>query len=158
MNGVKMTDARWIFVIDILKKPGVLNSVTGVFTNWGTNLETTMLNDLGPEGSNGKLILSFACSRRKMQILERTVSRLSRVVALQSYPYETHELRMIAACHVPLGYKAEEKQNVDIEYLEKLGDKQVIYITGTVADVDAYLKPMMERKEILELLITILTV
>ena len=153
-----MTDARWIFVIDILKKPGVLNSVTGVFTNWGTNLETTMLNDLGPEGSNGKLILSFACSRRKMQILERTVSRLSRVVALQSYPYETHELRMIAACHVPLGYKAEEKQNVDIEYLEKRGDKQVIYITGTVADVDAYLKPMMERKEILELLITILTV
>ena len=158
MNGVKMTDARWIFVIDILKKPGVLNSVTGVFTNWGTNLETTMLNDLGPEGSNGKLILSFACSRRKMQILERTVSRLSRVVALQSYPYETHELRMIAACHVPLGYKAEEKQNVDIEYLEKRDDKQVIYITGTVADVDAYLKPMMERKEILELLITILTV
>ena len=153
-----MTEARWIFVIDILKKPGVLNAVTGVFTNWGTNLETTMLNDLGPEGSNGKLILSFACTHRKMQILERTVSRLSRVVALQSYPYETHELRMIAACHVPLGYKAEEKQNVEIEYLEKRADKQVIYITGTVADVDAYLKPMMERKEILELLITILTV
>jgi hypothetical protein len=65
---------------------------------------------------------------------------------------------MIAACHVPFGYKAEEKQNVEIEYLEKRGDKQVIYITGTVADVDAYLKPMMERKEILELLITILTV
>lgn len=153
-----MTEARWIFVIDITKKPGVLNAVTGVFTNWGINLETTMLNDLGPEGSNGKLILSFACTRRKMQILERTVSRLSKVVALQSYPYETHDLRMIAACHVPLDYKAEENKNVEIEYLKRRGDKQVIYITGTVADVDAYLKPMMQRKEILELLITILTV
>ena len=109
-----MTEARWIFVIDIIKKPGVLNSVTGVFTNWGINLETTMLNDLGQEGSNGKLILSFACTRRKMQILERTVSRLSKVVALQSYPYETHELRMIAACQVPLGYKAEENDTVEI--------------------------------------------
>ena len=153
-----MTKARWIFVIDLIKKPGVLNAVTGVFTNWGVNLETTMLNDLGPEGSNGKLILSFACTRRKMQILERTVSRLSKVVALQSYPYKTHELRMIAACHVSLDYKAEEKEDIEIEFLKRRGDKQVIYITGTVADVDAYLKPMLERKEILELLIAILTV
>lgn len=153
-----MTEARWIFVIDIIKKPGVLNAVTGVFTNWGINLETTMLNDLGPEGSNGKLILSFASTRRKMQIIERTVSRLSKVVALQSYPYETHDLRMIAACHVPLDYRAEENENIEIEYLKRRGDKQVIYISGTVADVDAYLKPMLQRKEILELLITILTV
>jgi hypothetical protein len=136
----------------------VLNAVTGVFTSWGINLETTMLNDLGPEGSNGKLILSFACTHRKMQILERTVSRLSRVVALQSYPYKTHELRMIAACHVPLEYKAEENETVEIEYLKRRGDKQVIYISGTVADVDTYLQPMLQRKEILELLITILTV
>jgi len=153
-----MTEARWIFVIDIIKKPGVLNAVTGVFTNWGINLETTMLNDLGADGSNGKLILSFASTKRKMQIIERTVSRLSKVVALQSYPYETHELRMIAACHVPLGYKAVEIENIEIEYLKPRGDKQVIYITGTVADVDAYLKPMLQRKEILELLIAILTV
>lgn len=153
-----MTEARWIFVIDIIKKPGVLNAVTGVFTSWGINLETTMLNDLGPEGSNGKLILSFACTHRKMQILERTVSRLPKVVALQSYPYETHELRMIAACQVPLEYKAEENDAIEIEYLKRRGDKQVIYITGTVADVDAYLKPMLQRKEILDLLITILTV
>lgn len=153
-----MTEARWIFVIDVINKPGVLNAVTGVFASWGISLETTMLNDLGPEGSNGKLILSFACTHRKMQILERTVSRFSKVVTLQSYPYETHELRMIAACQVPLDYKAEENENVEIEYLKRRGDKQVIYITGTVADVDAYLKPMLERKEILELLITILTV
>ena len=153
-----MTETRWIFVLDIIKKPGVLNAVTGVFTSWGINLETTMLNDLGPEGSNGKLILSFACTHRKMQILERTVSRLSRVVALQSYPYKTHELRMIAACHVPLEYKAEENETVEIEYLKRRGDKQVIYISGTVADVDTYLQPMLQRKEILELLITILTV
>lgn len=153
-----MTEARWIFVIDVINKPGVLNAVTGVFASWGISLETAMLNDLGPEGSNGKLILSFACTHRKMQILERTVSRFSKVVTLQSYPYETHELRMIAACHVPLDYKAKENDDVEIEYLKKRGDKQVIYITGTVADVDAYLKPMLERKEILELLITILTV
>jgi len=153
-----MTEARWIFVIDVINKPGVLNAVTGVFASWGISLETTMLNDLGPEGSNGKLILSFACTHRKMQILERTVSRFSKVVTLQSYPYETHDLRMIAACQVPLDCKAEENENIEIEYLKRRGDKQVIYITGTVADVDAYLKPMLERKEILELLITILTV
>ena len=153
-----MTESRWIFVIDIVKKPGVLNAVTGVFTNWGINLETTMLNDLGPEGSNGKLILSFASTRRKMQIIARTVRRLSKVVALQSYPYETHELRMVAACHVPPDYKAEENEKVEIEYLKRRGDKQVIYISGTVADVNAYLKPMLQRKEILELLIAILTV
>ena len=144
--------------MDIIKKPGVLNAVTGVFTSWGINLETTMLNDLGPDGSNGKLILSFACTRRKMQILERTVSRLSKVVALQSYPYETQDLRLIAACQVPLDYKAEENDTVEIEYLKRRDEKQVIYITGTVADVDAYLKPMLERKEIYELLIAILTV
>lgn len=153
-----MSEAHWIFVIDIIKKPGVLNAVTGVFSSWGINLETTMLNDLGPEGSNGKLILSFSCTHRKMQILERTVSRLSKVVALQSYPYETQDLRLIAACQVPLDYKAEENDTVEIEYLKRRGDKQVIYITGSVADVDAYLKPMLERKEIFELLIAILTV
>lgn len=153
-----MTEERWIFVIDTIKKPGVLNSVTGVFANWGISLETTMQNDFGPPGLNGKVILSFACTHRKMLILKRTVSRLSKVVGLESYPYETHELRMIAACHVPLDFKAEENKNVDVEYLKRRGDKQVIYITGTVADVDAYLKPMIERKEILELVNTILTV
>jgi hypothetical protein len=59
---------------------------------------------------------------------------------------------------VPLEYKAEENDAIEIEYLKRRGDKQVIYITGTVADVDAYLKPMLQRKEILDLLITILTV
>lgn len=153
-----MAEQRWIFVIKTIKKPGVLNSVTGVFSSWGISLETAMLNAMGPEGSNGTVILSFASTHRKMEILERTVRRLSKVMDLKSYPYETHELRMIAACNVPIDYQAEENENVEVEYLRRRGDVQLIYISGTVADVDAYLKPMIEKKEVLELENTILTV
>ena len=60
-----MAEQRWIFVIKIIRKPGVLNAVTGVFSSWGISLETAMLNAMGPEGSEGIVILSFACSHRK---------------------------------------------------------------------------------------------
>jgi acetolactate synthase small subunit len=153
-----MTEERWIFVIKTIKKPGVLNSVTGVFTSWGISLETALLNAMGPEGSSGTVILSFQCTRRKMEILARTVRRLSKVHDLKSYPYLTHDLRMASTCKVRSGYRAAENDRVEVEYLRRTDDMQRIYITGTVADVDAYLKPMIENKEVLELANTILAV
>lgn len=153
-----MTEERWIFVIKTIKKPGVLNSVTGVFSSWGISLETAMLNAMGPEGSSGTVILSFVSTQRKMEILARTVRRLSKVLELKSYPYHTHELRMVSTCKVPGDLRAEENENVEVEYLRRRGDVQLIYISGTVADVDAYLKPMIERKEVLDMVNTILAV
>lgn len=152
-----MTEQRWIFVIKITHKPGVLNSVTGVFSSWGISLETAMLNAMKPEGSDGIIILSFACSQRKMEILERTVSRLSRVKEVDSYPYETVNLRMIATCTADTDYQHEKTTTVEINELIRKDNSKIIYVSGTVKDVDAYIAPMLEKKEITDLVRTILT-
>lgn len=152
-----MTEQRWIFVIKIIRKPGVLNAVTGVFSNWGISLETAMLNAMGTEGSDGIVILSFACSHRKMEIMQRTVSRLARVNGLTSYPYETADLRMIAACTVDVDYLYENSSTVEIEELIKKDNSKILYVSGTVKDVDAYISPMLEKKELIDLIRTILT-
>lgn len=153
-----MTEERWIFVIKTIKKPGVLNSVTGVFTSWGISLEMALLNAMGPEGSRGTVILTFKCTHRKMEILARNVRRLSKVHDLKSYPYLTHELRMVSTCKVPSDYQAVENDRVEVEYLRRTDAVRRMYISGTVADVDAYLKPMIENKDVLELVNTILAV
>ncbi len=152
-----MAEQRWIFVIKIIRKPGVLNAVTGVFSNWGISLETAMLNAMGPEGSDGIVILSFACSHRKMEIMERTVSRLARVNELTSYPYETTDLRMIAACTVDVNYQHAKTSTVEIEEFIRKDNSKILYVSGTVKDVDAYIAPMLKRKELIDLIRTILT-
>lgn len=152
-----MTEQRWIFVIKIHRQPGVLNAVTGVFTNWGIGLQTAMLNERGTEGADGIVILSFQSSPRKKAILERTVSRLSRVTDIKSYPYETNDLRMIAACTVDINYQYEKTDNVEIEELNTTADRKLLYVSGTVKEVDHYISPMLEKKELLDLVKTILT-
>lgn len=151
-----MAEKRWIFVIKIIRKPGVLNAVTGVFSNWGISLETAMLNAMGAEGTDGIVILSFACSQRKMEIMERTVSRLARVNELTSYPYETTSLRMIAACTVSAEYQYKKTSKVEIEELTRKDNNKILYVSGTVKEVDAYITPMLDNKELLDLIRTIL--
>lgn len=149
---------RWIFVIKIIRKPGVLNAVTGVFSSWGISLDSAMMNAMGPEGTDSIIILSFCCSKRKMEIMERTVSRLARVNELTSYPYETTQLRMIAACIVVSDYKYRESSIVDIEEHQRQDNTKVLYISGTVKDVHAYITPILEKKELIDLIRTILPV
>ena len=152
-----MNKQRWIFVITIIRKPGVLNSISGVFASWGISLEIAMLNAGDTEGSDGIVILSFACSKRKREILERNIGRLSRVSQLKSYPYETEELRMIAACTVKNTCVLKEGDNISIEQHPRKDEARLVYLSGTVRDVDAYLSPMVSGKEIIEMVRTILT-
>lgn len=152
-----MVEKRWIFVIKILRKPGVLNSVTGVFSNWGISLETAMLDAVGPKESDGIVILSFICNHRKMEILERTVIRLARVHGVTSYPYETTSLRMIATCTVSAEYQYKDSNSVEIEEFIRKDNSKILYVSGTVKDVDAYISPLLERKELIDLIRTILT-
>lgn len=152
-----MLRQRWIFVIKIVRKPGVLNAISGVFADWGVSLEIAMLNGGDEEGSAGIVILSFSSNERKRAIMERNVSRLSRVNELQSYPYETEALRMIAACMVDKSCELSEDNLIDIEVHPRKNDSKLVYLSGTVKDVDAYLAPMSKRKEINEMVRTILT-
>lgn len=152
-----MTEQRWIFVIKIIHKPGVLNAVTGVFSSWGISLETAMLNAIGAEDKDGIVILSFTSSRRKMEIMERTLGRLARVKTLTSYSYNTTELRMIAACTVDADYQVEKANTVNIEEFPRKENNKIIYVSGSVKDVDEYIAPILERKEMVDLIRTILT-
>ncbi|MBD3610423.1 MAG: hypothetical protein HUJ30_07715 [Gammaproteobacteria bacterium] len=152
-----MDEHRWIFVIRIIRKPGVLNAVTGVFSSWGISLETAMLNAMGDDGADGIVILSFSCSHRKMEILERTVSRLSRVIELKSYPYATNKLRMIAAFSLNNEQRVLDDKSVEIEEYVRKDKTKTIYVSGTVKDVDSYITPMLKRKELSNLVRTILT-
>ena len=152
-----MSEQRWIFVIKIIRKPGVLNAISGVFANWGISLEIAMLNAGGSEGSDGIVILSFACSVRKCAILERNIQRLSRVRELRSYPYETDKLRMIAACTVAPGCVMPLDEKIEIEEHMRKDNSKMVYLSGTVKDVDVYLRPLLANKSIIDMVRTILT-
>ena len=150
-----MTEQRWIFVIRVIHKVGVLNAVTGVFSSWGISLQTAMLNTMGPMGSN-IIILSFSCSHRKKEIMERTVKRLACVNGLTAYPYETNDLRMIAAFTVSENHRHNENKSVRIEEHIREDNSKTLYVSGTVMAVDTYITPMLKNEELQDLIRTIL--
>ena len=80
---------RWVFVLQVKSRPGVLAAVTDVFAARGVSIETITAHDSRHTGTAlGAIELMFTASPAKKEYLARVLSRLATVDAVAQHRYD----------------------------------------------------------------------
>ena len=83
---------RWIFLLKLRNRSGVLLSLTSLFADRGVSIESlTAHGGTGPGATSGTAILTFAAPTAKKDHLARLLRRLAAVHELTEYRYEDAE-------------------------------------------------------------------
>ncbi len=83
---------RWIFLLKLRNRSGVLLSLTSLFADRGVSIESlTAHAGSGPGTGSGTAILTFAAPAAKKDHLARLLNRLAAVHELTEYRYEDAE-------------------------------------------------------------------
>lgn len=79
---------RWVFLLRLRSRAGVLSALTAVFADRGVSIETLNAHDAGVDGPLGSAVLTFAATAAKKDYLARLLGRLSVVTEVSVYRYE----------------------------------------------------------------------
>lgn len=80
---------RWIFLLQVKSRPGVLSAVSDVFASRGVSIETITAHDSSHTGAaSGTVLLTFAASEAKKDYLVRVLSRSATVEEVAHYRYD----------------------------------------------------------------------
>ena len=80
---------RWIFLLQVKSRPGVLSAITAVFADRGISIETLTAHDSSRTGEpQGTIQLSFAATTAKKEYLGRLLARSATVQDIVQYRYE----------------------------------------------------------------------
>ena len=80
---------KWIFLLKLRNRSGVLLSLTSLFADRGVSIESlTAHAGVSPGAAYGTAILTFAASPAKKDHLARLLGRLAAVQELTEYRYE----------------------------------------------------------------------
>lgn len=85
------------FVLKVADRPGAMELIAAAFAQRGVSLSSSLANDgaLDPQG-HGTVLLTFAATPAKKEVLRRALSRLSRVQSLVEHPPDSPLLRKTA--------------------------------------------------------------
>ena len=88
MTLIPHTD-RWIFLLQVKSRPGVLSAVSAVFADRGVSIESLTAHDSSHTGAAfGTVLLTFAASEAKKDYLARVLSRSATVDDVMQYRYD----------------------------------------------------------------------
>ena len=79
---------RWVFMLRLNSRAGVLSALTAVFADRGVSIETLNARDARAGEPLGSAGLTFAATAAKKDYLARLLRRLSVVTELSEYRYE----------------------------------------------------------------------
>lgn len=79
---------RWVFLLRLRSRAGVLSALTAIFADRGVSIETLNAHDAGVGGPLGSAVLTFAATAAKKDYLARLLGRLSVVTEVTEYRYE----------------------------------------------------------------------
>ncbi len=79
---------RWVFLLRLRSRAGVLSALTAVFADRGVSIETLNAHDASVGGPLGSAVLTFAATAAKKDYLARLLGRLSVVTEVTEYRYE----------------------------------------------------------------------
>ena len=83
---------KWIFLLRVRNRPGVLAALTALFADRGVSLDSLTAHDSGSLGGpHGTTILTFTASAAKKDYLARLLGRLEAVQSLTEYRYDDAE-------------------------------------------------------------------
>lgn len=87
-NEENNTVRRWVFMLRLSSRAGVLSALTAVFADRGVSIETLNAHDASAGGPLGSAVLTFAATAAKKDYLARLLRRLSVVTDVAEYRYE----------------------------------------------------------------------
>lgn len=79
---------RWVFLLRLRSRAGVLSALTAVFADRGVSIETLNAHDASAGGPLGSAVLTFAATAAKKDYLARLLGRLSVVTEVTEYRYD----------------------------------------------------------------------
>ncbi len=95
---MKGSDKRhWVFRAHVMDRSGALTSIASAFSNEGISIDTVVGHGLEERaGLDGSVVLTCWCSESEKDIIIRKIKRLTKVIELEEYPYESQSLRKSA--------------------------------------------------------------
>jgi acetolactate synthase small subunit len=80
---------RWIFLLQVKSRPGVLSAITAVFADRGLSIETLTAHDSSrTDDAHGTILLTFDAPESKKDYLARLLVRSATVQSLSQYRYD----------------------------------------------------------------------
>ena len=155
-----MLERRWVFVVQVLDKPGALTATASVFSNRGVSLEAILGSGIAATTEeDGRLIFRFLATDRKKEMLQRVLERLSKVIQVDAYLYDDPKLRAIAvikACNldgIDLSSKA-----VQTETISQTETSQTFLLTGATLAVEQVIETLRQQSRLLDVVMAAITV
>jgi acetolactate synthase small subunit len=100
----KIADGKkkhWVFRVHVDDRAGALTSIASAFSNRGISIDTVIGHGHTLTSSrDGTVVVTCHCTEDEKDLMVRTVKRLSKVHALEEYPYESDILRKSAVIEV----------------------------------------------------------
>jgi hypothetical protein len=88
---------HWVFRAHVMDRAGALTSIASAFSNEGISIDTVVGHGLEERARiDGSVVLTCWCSESEKDIIIRKVKRLTKVIELEEYPYESQSLRKSA--------------------------------------------------------------
>ena len=79
---------KWIFLIKVKNRPGVLSAITALFADRGVSIDSLTAHDSSGVGVPfGSAILTFAANTGKKEHLKRLLTRLAAVQEVAEFSY-----------------------------------------------------------------------
>ena len=154
---------KWIFLLKLRNRSGVLLSLTSLFADRGVSIESlTAHAGSGPGTPNGTAILTFAASAAKKDHLARLLNRLAAVYALTEYRYEDAEhARKSALARVTLPAAdliAGLPPGILCDIVSTANDQTLALLLGPPLLLDTTVAGLDERGALLEIDSTVIVV
>lgn len=141
---------RWVFVVRVLDKPGMLTAAAAVFSNRGVSIEGILGSGIGSTTiENGRLIINFRATAQKQSLLYRALERLPDVFRVDAYAYDDQRLRAIAIAKLSLGPKnLNDDDSYAIETIVQTSTERVVILNGSPPALDSALTRFRQQNQL----------
>lgn len=153
-----MAEARWVFVVKAKDQPGALTAASGVFSNRGVSLETISGSGGSLTRTASRITLSFRATERKKTMLLRALERLSAVLQVECYAYESPKLRAIAVVRVSSNARDWEASEVQTEVVSEGNGTQTLLLTGATSTIEPVIEQLRDRGALLDVAVSVMAV
>jgi len=144
---------RWVFLLRLSSRAGVLSALTAVFADRGVSIETLNAHDASAGGPLGSAVLTFAATAAKKDYLARLLGRLSVVTEVTEFRYEdaAHARKSVTA-RVGMGgadLRALLPPSVMCDVISESADETTVLLLGPPPLLDHVLLSL-ERRGLLQ--------
>ena len=160
---MSMADSKqhWVFRAHVVDRAGALTSIASAFSNERISIDTVVGH--GSEehaGVDGSVVLTFFGSEQEKDVMVRKVRRLSKVRALEEWPYESQSLRKAAIVRTVRKLKprdvAGEETFLTCESVGHDAIKGWTYLlAGSPSELDQVLGRLAEEKAVTDIVYSV---